>query len=133
MHPDSPGETAGLRHVAMRVREFDPCVEFYTDLMDMSVEWRPDEDTVFLTSGNDNLALYRSSEPAAGEGQRLDHVGFVIETPDEVDRWHDYLAEKGVPIVEPLTTHRDGARSFFCSDPDGTRVQVIHHPPLFRG
>jgi hypothetical protein len=27
-------------------------------------------------------------------------------------------------------THRDGARSFYCYDPDGTVVQVIHHPPV---
>jgi hypothetical protein len=27
-------------------------------------------------------------------------------------------------------THRDGARSFYCADPEGTVVQVIFHPPL---
>lgn len=132
MSEGAPTGTAGLRHVAMRVSEFDACVEFYTGVMGMSVEWRPDDDTVFLTSGNDNLALYRSAEPAAARPQRLDHVGFLIASPEDVDRWHDYLQEQGVPIIEPLKTHRDGARSFFCRAPDGTRVQIFHHPPLFR-
>ena len=27
--------------------------------MGMQVEWRPDPDNVYLTSGNDNLALHR--------------------------------------------------------------------------
>ena len=25
---------------------------------------------------------------------------------------------------------RDGARSFYCYDPDGTLVQMIHHPEV---
>ena len=27
-------------------------------------------------------------------------------------------------------THRDGARSFYCADPDGNVVQMIFHPPI---
>jgi len=27
-------------------------------------------------------------------------------------------------------THRDGARSCYFSDPDGNKVQIIHHPPI---
>jgi len=122
-----------LRHAALKVRAFDACLEFYTELMGMEVEWQPDEDSAFLTSGNDNLALHRSSEPASEEGQRLDHLGFVIEAMDDVDAWHEYLRDAGVPILEPPRTHRDGARSFFCEDPDGTTVQVIYHPPLAGG
>jgi len=130
---DRPSPTSGLRHAALKVRAFDACLEFYTELMGMEVEWQPDEDSAFLTSGNDNLALHRSSEPASEEGQRLDHLGFVIEAMDDVDAWHEYLRDAGVPILEPPRTHRDGARSFFCEDPDGTTVQVIYHPPLAGG
>jgi catechol 2,3-dioxygenase-like lactoylglutathione lyase family enzyme len=36
----------------------------------------------------------------------------------------------GVDIVKPPKTHRDGARSFYCRDPDGNVVQFIHHPPI---
>ena len=27
-------------------------------------------------------------------------------------------------------THRDGARSFYCRDPSGVRVQLIYHIPI---
>jgi catechol 2,3-dioxygenase-like lactoylglutathione lyase family enzyme len=27
-------------------------------------------------------------------------------------------------------THRDGARSCYVSDPDGNKIQIIHHPPI---
>jgi hypothetical protein len=44
----------------------------------MVVEWRPDDNAVYLTSGNDNLALHRAEYDFCGErgeGQHLDHIG----------------------------------------------------------
>jgi catechol 2,3-dioxygenase-like lactoylglutathione lyase family enzyme len=130
---DRRRQTSGLRHVALNVRDFEACLAFYTELLGMDVEWQPDDDSAFLTSGNDNLALRRSSGPAAKEGQRLDHIGFIIESPDDVDLWHEQLRAAGVPILKPPKSHRDGARSFFCEDPDGTLIQIIFHPPLAAG
>ncbi|MCY4533542.1 MAG: VOC family protein, partial [Gammaproteobacteria bacterium] len=40
------------------------------------------------------------------------------------------LKEQGVKMLMAPKTHRDGARSFYCEDPDGTRVQFIHHQPI---
>ena len=55
---------------------FVECEHFYVDLMGMEVEWRPDEDNVYLTNGNDNLALHKVKK-LDGFG-RLDHIGFFI-------------------------------------------------------
>jgi catechol 2,3-dioxygenase-like lactoylglutathione lyase family enzyme len=49
---------------------------------------------------------------------------------EEVDAWHAFLKANGVAIVKEPRTHRDGARSFYCRDPDGNTVQLIYHPPL---
>lgn len=126
-----PPATAGLRHVALFVAEFEACEHFYTELMGMRVEWRPDSDNVYLTSGNDNLALHRYRGPERPAGaQRLDHVGFIIDRPEDVDAWHDFLRGLGVRVRNAPRTHRDGARSFYCLDPDGNVVQLIYHPPL---
>ncbi|MGB5439292.1 MAG: VOC family protein [Gammaproteobacteria bacterium] len=126
-----PAATLGMRHVALNVRDLAVCEHFYTGLLGMQVEWRPDADNVYLSSGNDNLALHRAGgEPAAGTAQRLDHVGFFIASADDVDDWHAFLQQQGVPIKAPPRTHRDGARSFYCSDPEGTIVQLIFHPPI---
>lgn len=127
----SPPKHAGLRHAALFVQNLDGCVEFYTRLMGMEVEWQPDPDNYYLSSGNDNLALHRATEPH-GSGQRLDHIGFIIDDPDDVDVWHQHMVGHGVEIAQPPKTHRDGARSFYCRDPDGTLVQIIFHPPISR-
>jgi catechol 2,3-dioxygenase-like lactoylglutathione lyase family enzyme len=120
-----------MRHVALFVQNFEEVERFYVDLLGMKVEWRPDPDNVYLTSGNDNLALHRAPsgfDPAGS--QRLDHIGFVLRSPADVDRWHEFLRARGVPIRAAPRTHRDGARSFYCRDPDGNVVQLIFHPPI---
>jgi catechol 2,3-dioxygenase-like lactoylglutathione lyase family enzyme len=131
-----PPRTGGLRHVALFVEKLEDCVAFYTNLLGMEIEWQPDADNYYLTSGNDNLALHRWSSDGSvptsvrGGGQRLDHIGFIIDRVDDVDVWHEFLVENKVRILKAPKTHRDGARSFYCADPDGTLVQVIFHPPI---
>jgi len=129
-----PKATAGLRHVALFVADLEACERFYVELMGMSVEWRPDPDNVYLTSGNDNLALHRAPADFRPHGsQRLDHIGFIIDEPEDVDAWYEFLRTSGVPMKTEPRTHRDGARSFYCSDPAGNTVQIIFHPPIAKG
>ena len=123
-----PGNTGGLHHIALFVMNFEETEAFYTGLMGMNVEWRPDEDNVYLTSGTDNLALHRV--PEQPEPGQLDHIGFFINAIDEVDSWFEYLSASKVKMLSEPRTHRDGARSFYCQDPAGTRVQMIYHTPM---
>jgi catechol 2,3-dioxygenase-like lactoylglutathione lyase family enzyme len=128
-----PPATLGMRHVALNVSDMASCEHFYVELLGMSVEWQPDPDNLYLTSGNDNLALHRATAAPAPGGQRLDHIGFFIAVPEQVDAWFEYLQSAGVEMKTSPRTHRDGARSFYCSDPDGNTVQVIYHPPISAG
>jgi catechol 2,3-dioxygenase-like lactoylglutathione lyase family enzyme len=126
-----PEATRGLHHVALNVSDLEACEWFYVDLLGMAVEWRPDPDNVYLCSGNDNLALHRLPGGRMPDGiQRLDHIGFILNSPAEVDTWHEYLQAHDVKIRTTPRTHRDGARSFYCEDPGGNVVQMIYHPPL---
>jgi len=125
-----PPATAGMRHVALFVERYDECQYFYVELLGMAVEWRPDEDNVYLCSGNDNVALHRAKEPLAANGQHLDHIGYILRELDDVDAWHAFLKSNEVTIQAEPRTHRDGARSFYCHDPDGNTVQMIYHPPI---
>ena len=126
-----PAATLGMRHVALNVSDIGACEYFYVELLGMTVEWRPDPDNVYLTSGNDNLALHRVADCApATSDQRLDHIGFFVASETLVDDWYAFLQENDVVMKASPRTHRDGARSFYCADPEGTVVQVIFHPPL---
>jgi catechol 2,3-dioxygenase-like lactoylglutathione lyase family enzyme len=67
---------------------------------------------------------------AAPAKQALDHLGVIVSTADDVDRWAAFFDSRGVTVVAPPKTHRDGARSCYVKDPDGNTVQIIHHPPI---
>lgn len=126
-----PAATGGMRHVALFIERFEETLYFYTELLGMAIEWRPDADNVFLCSGCDNLALHRFKGGARDPAQqRLDHIGFVIDSIELVNEWHRFLQANGVEIQAQPRTHRDGAHSFYCRDPDGNSVQIIYHPPI---
>ena len=121
----------GLRHVALFVTDLERSLKFYRDVMGMELEWMPDPDNAYLTSGSDNLALHR--RPSAGHpggGQPaipvLDHIGFVVSLPEDVDRWARFLGDAGVDLLMAPKTHRDGARSRI---PTGYESRLSTSPP----
>jgi catechol 2,3-dioxygenase-like lactoylglutathione lyase family enzyme len=119
----------GLRHLALRVKDPQASKRFYCDSFGMAVVWEPDPDNVYLSSGSDNLALHRAAPDGAGA---LDHLGFIVDTKEEVDVLARRLAGQGVRVAEAPRDHRDGSRSFYCLDPDGLRIQVLFEPTLSR-
>lgn len=125
-------KSLGLRHLALRVRDAQKTKKFYCDFFDMSVEWEPDAKNIFLTSqGQDNLALHETEGLVLDEkNQALDHLGFVMATPKDVDELYEKALKEKISIQQHIKKHRDGAYSFYLKDPDGYVVQVIHHPPI---
>jgi catechol 2,3-dioxygenase-like lactoylglutathione lyase family enzyme len=126
-----PEHHMGMAHVALNVRDMASSEHFYVELLGMRIEWRPDADNLYLSSGPDNLALHKCAVDSFDEAaQRLDHIGFFLSTADAVDEWYDFLSAHGVKMRNAPRTHRDGARSFYCYDPDGVTLQLIYHPPI---
>jgi catechol 2,3-dioxygenase-like lactoylglutathione lyase family enzyme len=135
----------GLRHLALNARHLDAMKQFYVDVLGFEVEWEPDADNVYLSSGLDNLALHRSTSLSSGASPALaggssrvvpavegalDHLGLIVGKADEVDAWAAFLESRGVSLDAKPRTHRDGARSCYFRDPDGNRIQILHHPPI---
>ena len=129
VEPVKPGGMLGIRHVALFVKELETCVRFYVDVMGMHIEWQPDSDNVYLTNHGDVFALHRVDYDPVPQ-QRLDHIGFVLKTAEDVDHWYTYFVAQGVKITEAPKTHRDGSRGFYCLDAVGHLLELIYHPPI---
>ena len=130
-----PPKMFGLRHLALKVIDLSRSHAFYERLFDMRVVWQPDPDNVYLSSGTDNLALHQlpAEEVSAyqpGQGQFLDHFGFLMETPEKVDAMFQRVQQEGVTIVKPPKKHRDGSYSFYLTDPDENIIQVLYEPTV---
>jgi len=129
----------GLRHVALRVTNLARSRTFYEQLLGMKVVWEPDPDNVYFSSGSDNFALHQipPSELASFQplqGQLLDHIGVILETPEAVERMYQEveprLGQLGGQMLKPPKQHRDGSFSFYFSDPDGTVIQALYEPSI---
>lgn len=128
----------GLRHVALWIEgaAFERTVRFWVDALGLRIDWQPDPDNVYLTSGSDNVALHRAASTRTVDPSRsqLDHVGVCVPEAADVHAWHARLAPEaaalGIAILQPPKTHRDGATSFYLRDPAGTTVQIIHLPGI---
>ena len=118
----------GIRHLALRVRNMDLMRTFYVEMLGFQVEWQPDPQNLYLTSGSDNLALHQVREELSPG--TLDHIGILVEKPDEVDAWAAYLKERSVLLKQEPKTHRDGARSIYFHDPEMNLIQIIFHPSI---
>ena len=134
-HTDLPYALMGLRHLAIRVRDLKSARTFYEGLLGLKVVWEPDSQNVYLSSGNDNLALHEIPEAdreafISGPHQPLDHFGFLVETPEAVEGIFARMTDAGVHIVKPVKGHRDGSHSFYVADPDGNVIQILYEPHI---
>lgn len=125
----------GLRHLALKVIDISKSHAFYERLFGMRVVWQPDPESVYLSSGSDNLALHQilAEEVSAyrpRQRQFLDHFGFLMESPESVDAMFHRVQQEGVTIVKPPKRHRDGSYSFYLADPDDNTIQVLYDPTV---
>ena len=138
MNAETPLKTLGLRHLALFVPDplFDATIHFYREGMAMAVDWQPDPDNVYLSSGADNLALHRAAPDRSVDlaTSPLDHLGFCVADAATVERWHKRLCagalEWKLGEVGATKRHRDDSTSFYFRDPAGHQVQIIHIPSL---
>ncbi|HLG21245.1 MAG TPA: VOC family protein [Candidatus Manganitrophaceae bacterium] len=131
--PDPP--LRGLRHLALRVADMAKSRKFYEETLGMKVVWAPDTENIYLSSGSDNLALHQIAPGARlsqGEGQPLDHFGWIVENEAAVDGLAAKMEKAGVAILKRPRRHRDGSYSFYMADPDGNVIQILYEPHISR-
>jgi catechol 2,3-dioxygenase-like lactoylglutathione lyase family enzyme len=124
----------GMHHLALKVKDLKRSKAFYQEMFGMEVVWEPDEKSVYLSTGTDNLALheYASATEPSPDSQQLDHLGFIIDRIETVRGLESEFRAKQVKIIHPFKNHRDGSASFYCADPDGVVIQLLYEPHLSR-
>ena len=125
-------KTLGIRHIALKVKNFKDSVLFYTKIIGMEVDWKPDKENIYLTNGEDNLALHYDKNITTTENKqnKLDHFGILVKNKEDIDYWYNIMQENSVEIYQKIKNHRDGSRSFYCYDPDRNILQIIWHPKI---
>lgn len=121
-------KNASLRHVALAVNNLDECEQFY-NLLGMQTELKT-MDYVYLTGNGDNISLHQIQDKF-GDTQRLEHIGFALDSIEAVDQLFHALQKHGVNIAHPPKKFGIGRHSFSVFDPDGIEVEFTYHPPMW--
>ena len=135
-------------HVAITVADFNRSVRFYPELFGatlVGVSHTPKERIQGFFGVDDpdpelkigwlrlpggatieifEFTPYVPAEPTVWNRQGIHHFSVNVH---DTDRWHAYLASRGVKIVaEPLTSPGPGPHTFmFIADPDGNLLELI--------
>jgi catechol 2,3-dioxygenase-like lactoylglutathione lyase family enzyme len=110
-----------LRHLAFLVHDLRRARRFYETYFgfDAEAEWQGD--TLFIRNKEGfDLALMRGDHPP--NPGAFHHVGFVLDSPQQVTELQQRLEAEGVPIIEVI--NEPNLTSFKCADPDGYTVEV---------
>lgn len=148
-------DASHVSHIAVCVRDLDKSLEFYRDILGMTVDFDQVQDTT--TGGLPSIYKHsrktrRTVHVRFGKGQNLTHLVLTChpgEQPDgepinldqvgishfsftvkDVKALADELVSKGVALAAPLEgfTAPDGrVSSIFVRDPDGILLQFDDH------
>jgi catechol 2,3-dioxygenase-like lactoylglutathione lyase family enzyme len=122
-------KSAGLRHVALAVHKLDECEKFY-NLLGMHTELKT-HNYVYLAGNGDNISLHKVEEYFVGS-QRLEHIGFALDSIDAVDKLYQAIKKCEFSILHAPKKFGIGTYSFGVLDPDGIEVEFTYHPLMWK-
>ncbi|MDP3559021.1 MAG: VOC family protein [Legionellaceae bacterium] len=121
-------KNASLRHVALAVHKLDECESFY-NMLGLKTELKTD-DYAYLAGNGDNISLHKVHTTFEA-AQRLEHIGFALDSIQAVDQLFQDLQKHGFKITHSPKTFGIGTHSFSVLDPEGIEVEFTYHPPMW--
>jgi catechol-2,3-dioxygenase len=122
------GVPTQLSHVALRVRDVDRSVSFYTDVVGLKLRHRRDAGgPAFLGNREEashELALFALEEGAPGPEQSrvgMYHMAWEMPSFADLQQLHDRLLASGTRIAG----YADGSCNVMFLDPDGNELEAF--------
>ncbi len=118
----------GINHLTIRVNDISRAEEFYGSVLGFEQVRKMGESmTVYRIGSEDTLVLVEAEtgyDPSSRDF-RVDHIGFYLESPEQVDEMANYLREHEVTILSGPANRKKG-RFLFASDPDGNMFEFFY-------
>jgi len=120
-------ETHGLTHLHLVVADLKRSLAFYEDVFGMEEQFRDGPSLVFLRTPGAYDTITLNEDPARAEEadrhRTIDHFGFRLKNPDDLERAIAEVEAAGGELVE-RGEHGPGIPYAYVSDPDGHLIEL---------
>jgi lactoylglutathione lyase len=124
-------DVSSLGHVAIRAKDIDASLEFYTKRLGFPEMLRLhyDDGSLFLIylriTDEQYLELFPEGVGTTAPGRETVGLNHICLTVSDIDRTVVELSEAGVSLSRPLKIGADGNRQLWIEDPDGNRIEIM--------
>ncbi len=117
---------SGINHITLRVNDIDRAEAFYGGLLGFELERKMGRSMAVYRIGEDSIVLVEAETSYNKESRdyRVDHFGFVVDTPEQVNEMAAFLRENEVTVISGPANRKNG-RFLFISDPDGNMIEIF--------
>ncbi|HSP39616.1 MAG TPA: VOC family protein [Frankiaceae bacterium] len=126
---------SGIHHLELTVRDLKRSEPWYTRVLGferMGAMDKDDHSVVMLRAGDLVIGLVqhtRTGDDSFDERRiGLDHAGFSVSSPEDVERWAARLDELGVERTEVKDGALPDSRVVIFRDPDGIQLECYYAP-----
>ncbi len=119
---------SGLNHITIRVNRIDASKEFYGEILGFELIRTMGQSMAVYDVGNgDTLVIVEAetSNDSTSRDFRVDHFGFYVDSPKQVDELATYFRDKEVTIMSGPANRKKG-RFLFVADPDGNMIEFFY-------
>jgi len=119
---------SGINHITIRVNDIERAEEFYGEILGFELVRKMGKSMAVYKVGEvDTLVLVEAETSYDPESRdyRVDHFGFYVDSPDEVDELADYFRQNEVTVLSGPANRKRG-RFVFISDPDGNMIEIFY-------
>ena len=126
---------AGFGHAAIKVKDLDATLRFYTGKLGFPEMMRLHDDDgsirlIYLRITDDiYLEVFPGAETDRAPGPNANGVNHLCLTVGDLDDVCRDLQDKGIPLAAAMRTGADGNRQAWIEDPDGNRIELMEMDP----
>ena len=116
-------KTHGLTHISLAVRDPDRSLKFYRSLFGVKEYYRDENSIQVLGPGPHDVIAFERNPKAAGKRAGLDHFGFRLTNPKDIDKAVREAERAGGKILR-RGEFAPGFPFVYVEDPDGYEIEI---------